>query len=146
MALVCNPDVGPPVGLVDGNLDMPLLYCGLAMPYRIFHDRLENQRRQIEHRKRVGQLPHDMDCSLKTGFGNVQVVPHIGQLLLQGDKRLVDREGLPEIAGQRQDRLLSPLWAGTAQSGDGAQGVEEEMRVDLRLQGPQLDTFWVAPV
>lgn len=79
-----------------------------------------------------------MDCSLKTGFGNVQVVPHIGQLLLQGDKRLVDREGLPEIAGQRQDRLLSPLWAGTAQSGDGAQGVEEEMRVDLRLQGPQL--------
>ena len=75
-----------------------------------------------------------MDCSLKTGFGNVQVVPHIGQLLLQGDKRLVDREGLPEIAGQRQDRLLSPLWAGTAQSGDGAQGVEEEMRIELAEQ------------
>ena len=79
-----------------------------------------------------------MDGVLKPGLGEKEVVVHIGQLLLQSDKGLVDGQGLPEVVGQHQNGLPGPVGVGEAQGGDGIQGVKEEMGVDLGLESPQL--------
>ena len=75
----------------------------------------------------------DVERPLEPGLGEHQIVVHVGQLLLQGDHRLVDGEGLTEIVGQHQHRLTGPVRVGETQAGDGVQSIEQKVGVDLRL-------------
>ena len=61
------------------------------MAHGVFHNGLENQGGQVQHRQYVGQVPGDMDGVLEAGLGESQVVADIGQLLDQETCQVVQQ-------------------------------------------------------
>lgn len=138
MPVVGDLDLDALPSLLDSDLDIPVIHRGPPVPHGVFHHRLEDQGRQIGHGQGLGQVPLHAECVLKPRLHQGQEIAHIGQLLLQRDKGLIDAQRLAEIVGQDEDHLLGLLRVGCTQGGDGTQGVKQKMGVDLGLESPQL--------
>ena len=63
-----------------------------------------------------------------------QIVVGGGELVAEGNEGVVLAEHFAENVGELDDELASLLGAEADERGDGAEGVEEEMRVDLALE------------
>ena len=137
MSLIAHADVGALVILTDADVHAPVVHRHKAVAHSVFHNGLENERRQAQLRQIIGQRTFDMQRALKACLGEHKVVVHIGDLLLKGDKGLVDGQRLAEIGGEDKYRFTGAVGIGQAQTGDGVERVEQKVRVDLRLQGAE---------
>ena len=134
VALVAHADIGALVVLADADGHAPVVHGDKAVPHGVFHDGLQNERRQAQRAQIVRQLAFDVQRALKARLGQHEVVVHIGDLLLERDEGLVDRKRLAEVVGKDQNGLARAVGVRHAQRRDGVECVEEKMRVDLRLQ------------
>ena len=105
MALVAHADIGALVVLTDADGHAPVVHGDEAMPHGIFHDGLQNERRQAQRAQIVRQLAFDMQRAFKARLGQHEVVVHVGDLLFERDEGLVDRERLAEVVGEDQNGL-----------------------------------------
>ena len=73
--------------------------------------------------------------SAEAGDFDAEIVLGGGELVAEGDEGIVFLEHFAQNVGELDDELASLLGAEANQRGDGVEGVEEEVRIDLALQG-----------
>ena len=131
---IAHADVGALVILTDADVHAPVVHRHKAVAHGVFHNGLENERWQAQLCQVIGQRAFDVQLALKACLGEHKVVVHIRDLLLKGDKGIVDGQRLAEIGGEDKYRFTGAVGIGQAQTGDGVERVEQKVRVDLCLK------------
>ena len=121
-----------------GTDDEPQRPLGLAVLDRVLDERLDEERRQA-HRERLGRgVDLNLELRAKARLLERQVALDVLELLGERDELAWACERPAAVVRKGEDQLAGPVWVGADEAGDRVQAVEEEMRLDLRLQGLQL--------
>jgi hypothetical protein len=141
LAIVFNGQHQPALFLTRTNSKGDdMLRLGHAIFDDVLDDRLQKESGQANVAKRLRNIGLDLQAAGKTRFLDVEIEHLKTDLLVQGHVgRGVHRQGGAEEVGQAQDHPLGLLFPpGHDQRRKRIQRVEQEVRIDLVTQGPQL--------
>src|SRR6185295_7451929 len=128
-------------GLARHDLQCDLVASlGHRMLDRILDDRLQQQRRQAGRLELCGNVEVDLEPAWETDLFDVEIEALQGDLLGQADvRRGIERQARAEEGRQLEDHRFGLLGAaGDDQRRQGIERVEQEMRIDLVAQRPDL--------
>ena len=105
----------------------------------VFEQRLQDKRRHHA----VAHLKVDVDRNAQTavaipGLHKIDITSALFHLMLERGERIGVRKRLTIVIGKVDQQRSRLVGLGSHERHDGADGIEQKMRVDLRLQGAQL--------
>src|ERR1700761_6239523 len=112
---------------------------GDAVFDRVFNERLDEQRRHFEIRADGIEILAHAEALTESNLLNVEIASGEGQLFAKRDARaLAEPQGGTQEIRQTNAHFAGLGWIESGEGANGIQAVEEEMRVDLRLDGFEL--------
>ncbi len=130
-----HPDAARQLLHLDG--DPTRRAAGLdAVQDGVFHQRLQQQARHLD--VHVVHLEYHLQLVTEAGLLDGHVVAHLLQLLLDVDEGVPLVEVVAQVVRQIGNELARLLGPDADQRRDGVEGIEQEVRVDLALQGGEL--------
>ena len=105
----------------------------------VFEQRLQDKRRHHA----IAHLKVDIDRDAQTavaipGLHKIDITSTLFHLVLERGERIGIRKRLTIVIGEVDQQRSSLVGLGSNERHDGADGVKQKMRIDLRLQGAQL--------
>jgi len=111
---------------------------GNAVLDGVFDERLHGEGGRGVSLQRRRQVQLHLQRVAEAHLFDLQVVPHEGEFLFERHERLAARlQNVAEDGGEMLDGRLGALGLHVDERGDGVEGVEQEMRIDLGAQGGQ---------
>ena len=105
----------------------------------VFHQRLQNHAGHFRHENGAFHIDAVIEPAVEPGFLNHQVVGNGFHFFFQGYRGLDLIETVTHQTGQSGYQLFRVLVAfNQRHPGDGIEGIEQKMRIDLILQGQKL--------
>ena len=105
---------------------------------RVLDERLDEKRRQANRERLRRGVDLHLELRAKARLLEGQVALDVLELLGERDELAGTGERPAAVVRKGEDQLAGPVRVGADEAGDRVQAVEEEMRLDLGLQGLQL--------
>ncbi len=123
----------------------PRRAAGQPVSHGVLHQRLDRQERH-HHAEHLGGDPHpDLQPVTEPGPLQGQIAVDVAQFGRQRGELARLPERIPGEVGEFDEQVAGPIRIGPDEGCDRGQGVVEEMRRDLRPQGPHLRPREVGP-
>ena len=138
-AVIFDDDLQAVIGLKSPNTNRKRLGLALRMLDAVFEQRLQDKRRHHA----IAHLKVDIDRDAQTavaipGLHKIDITSALFHLVLERGERIGVRKRLTIVIGKIDEQRSRLVGLGSNERHDRANGVEQKMRVDLRLQGPKL--------
>ena len=138
-AIVLDDDLQTVIGLESPNMNRKRLGLALRVLDAVFEQRLQDKRRHHA----IAHLKVDIDRDAQTavaipGLHKIDIASALFHLVLERGERIGIRKRLTIVVGEVDQQRPGLVGLGSNERHDGADGVKQKMRIDLRLQGAQL--------